>query len=177
MADWGSAADWAQAVSSTVVLVLIYFQMRQVNAQMTQNDDQERFRRSWEFIRFYRDELRQDEQYLDRYRDAYGKLILQPCSAEFCDYADHFYRPRLHIFILLNHLIRNQDVDERVLYGYLEDDFNRFIEVGVTLLGQVEFKGEIGPHIDFLLTLWGSHGKVSNLLFTAGAEAREPSSG
>jgi len=45
--DLGSAADWAQAVSSTVVLFFIYQQMKQTNTQMIQNDDQERYRRSW----------------------------------------------------------------------------------------------------------------------------------
>ena len=34
---WGTIADWAQAVSSTVVLFLILMQMKQVNQQILQN--------------------------------------------------------------------------------------------------------------------------------------------
>jgi hypothetical protein len=71
----------------------------------------------------------------------------------------------MHVFVLLNQLVQHQEVDERVLYGYLEEDFNRFVELGITRMGHQAFTREVGPKIDLLLTLWGTNAKLKPLLF------------
>ncbi|MBK7837372.1 MAG: hypothetical protein IPJ49_06760 [Candidatus Obscuribacter sp.] len=53
----GSVADWAQALTNTIVLLYIYRQLKLMNIQMIQNDDQERSRRSWEFVQFVIEEF------------------------------------------------------------------------------------------------------------------------
>lgn len=163
--DWYLAASWAQAISNTVVLFLIYLQMRQVNAQMLQNDDQERFRRSWEFVKLYREELRNSDQHYEALLEKFDPNSAEP-GGEVCSTLDHeFFKPRLHLFILLNQLIKNQEVDERVLFGYLEAEFNLFVEIGITCTGPAEFRKKIGSRIDLLITLWGSQIKSRQLLY------------
>jgi hypothetical protein len=63
----------------------------------------------------------------------------------------------------LNQLVHHQEVDERVLYGYLEEDFNRFVELGTASLGQQSFTRDVGPKVDLLLTLWRTHSRNKNL--------------
>ncbi|HEY9778408.1 MAG TPA: hypothetical protein V6C81_31895 [Planktothrix sp.] len=172
--EWGSVADWAQAISSTVVLVLIFFQMRQVNRQMTQSEELERYRRSWEFVTFCREELREDERLVAHLTDSYEEYLRAVGTDEFRELIDHFYKPRLHVFMLLNQLVQHQEVDERVLYGYLEDDFIRFVELGIANLGQPTFTKEIGPKLDLLLTLWGSQSRIRTLLFPAKTQQATP---
>jgi len=164
---WGTVADWAQAVSSTVVLFLILLQMKQVNKQMVQNEDSDRFTRSWEFVKFYREQLKDiDRQVAPRF-GAFDPLTAGKDSDDFRLFVASFYKPRIDLFVLLNQLIQHQQVDERLLYGYLECDFNKFIEIGVLYEGAQEFKAHIGAKINLLLTLWGSHIKSSNLLYGA----------
>ncbi|HEY9716227.1 MAG TPA: hypothetical protein V6C69_02060 [Trichormus sp.] len=167
--SWGSVADWAQAISSTVVLVFIYMQMRQVNNQMLQNDEYEKYRRSWEFVTFCRNELRDNEQKVCVLWDSYEEVKKDPSSSDFELLICHYFNPRFHIFVLLNQLIQHQEVDERVLYGYLEEDFNRFVELGIIRMGHQGFTREVGPKIDLLLTLWGSNAKLKPLLFATPA--------
>jgi hypothetical protein len=165
--DWGSAADWAQAISSTVVLFFIYQQMKQTNTQMIQNDDQERYRRSWEFVKLYREELRGFEHRLEQLDCDFNPLTFEPESTEFCTYVQNFFRPRVHLFVLLNQMVMRQEVDERMLFGYLEPEFNKFVEIGIRHYGLIEFKQEVGAKINLLITLWGSQIKSHTLLFAS----------
>ncbi len=169
--DLGSAADWAQAVSSTVVLFFIYQQMKQTNTQMIQNDDQERYRRSWEFVKLYREELREFEKRLEKLDCDFNPQTFEVDSTEFGTYVQNFFRPRMHLYVLLNQMVMRQEVDERMLFGYLEHEFNRFVEIGIRHYGLVEFKQEVGVKINLLLTLWGSQIKASTLLFAPTATA------
>jgi hypothetical protein len=163
--DWYLAASWAQAISNTVVLFLIYLQMRQVNAQMIQNDDQERFRHSWEFVKLYREELRESKHDFGPMLEQFDPATIDS-SSEVCSVLENeFFKPRIHLFVLLNQLIQNQEVDEHVLFGYLQQDFNLFVEIGVICHGAAEFRKKIGPRINMLLTLWGSQIKSSQLLY------------
>ncbi|GEM_PF-1325067 len=163
--DWHLMAAWTQAIANTVVLLLIYWQMGQMQQQMSQSDEQVRFNRSWEFLRLYRDELREEEIKLDPHRTEKDPSSLDCDSEVFKGYIEHFYKPRCHLFILLNQLVQHQQVDERILFGYLEDEFSRFVELGVTAYGRDEFKRTIGSRIGLILTHWGSHIKASRLLY------------
>jgi hypothetical protein len=163
--DWFLLANWAQAISNTVVLFLIYLQMRQVNVQIVQNDDQERFRRSWEFVKLYREELRESKNGFEHLIAEFDPTTTPP-DGEVCSVLNQeFFKPRVHLFMLLNQLVKNQEVEERVLFGYLEDDFNLFVEIGLRCLGVQEFRKSIGSRIDILITLWGSQIKSSQLLY------------
>ncbi|HEY9677391.1 MAG TPA: hypothetical protein V6C76_05255 [Drouetiella sp.] len=173
--DFGSAADWAQAISSTIVLFFIYQQMRQTNTQMIQNDDQERYRRSWEFVKLYREELREFEKRLEQLNCDFNPLTYEQSSPEFCAYVLNFFRPRKHLFILLNQMVMRQEVDERMLFGYLEDEFNKFVEIGIRHYGPAEFKQEVGSKINLLVTLWGAQIKSKALLFTSTTTSTSPS--
>jgi len=168
--QWGSVADWAQAISSTVVLIFIYMQMRQVNRQMLQNDDYEKYRRSWEFVTFCRDELRDNERTICDLWDRYDEVKQAPSSDDFQLLICHFFKPRFHIFVLLNQLVQHQEVDERVLYGYLEEDFNRFVELGIISMGHQAFTRDIGPKIDLLLTLWGMNPRLKPILLATASQ-------
>lgn len=166
--DWFLLASWAQAISNTVVLFLIYLQMRQVNVQIVQNDDQERFRRSWEFVKLYREELRETtSKGFDNLIAQFDPTTTEPAGEVCSTLNQEFFKPRIHLFILLNQLVKNQEVEERVLFGYLEDDFNLFVEIGLRCLGAQEFRKKIGSRIDILITLWGSQIKSSQLLYKA----------
>jgi len=163
--DWNSAATWAQAISSTVVLFMIYFQIRQVNTQIVQTETQEKFRRSWEFVKLYRDELREDEVHLIPFKEDFQPMSAERDDEAFREHMQHFYGPRYHLFVLLNQLVEHQEVDERILFGYLEDDFNRFVELGIRNYGLETFKTESGVKLKLLLTLWGSQIKSNRLLY------------
>ena len=158
-------ADWVQAVGNTVVLIMIWFQMRQVQQQITQSDEQERFRRSWEFIRLFRDELREEDAALGTAVGDFDVLGANIDSQEFDEQIRYFYQPRLHLFVLLNQLVQHQEVDERILFGYLEHEFNRFVEVGISKYGREDFMKSTGSRIQLLLTLWGSQIKSSRLIY------------
>jgi hypothetical protein len=162
--SYGSVADWAQTISSTVVLVLIYKQMRLTSIQLRQAEDYERSRMSWDFIKFCHEELA-DEREISHHLERYEEIIKTPESKEFKDLIDHYYRPRVHVFALLNQLLHHQDVEERMLFGYLEEDFNRFIELGILKLGHKAFTQQLGPRLDLVITLWGSKARVKDLLF------------
>ncbi len=164
--DWNLLAVWAQSVSSTVVLFMIYFQIKQVNTQILQNEVQERFRRSWEFIKTYLDEVRSDAASLEQYRENFDSCNMCTESEQFRAWVKHFYRPRVHLFSLLNKLIEHQEADERLLFGYLEDDFNTFVIIGLRLYGLDEFKKTIGVRIKILLSLWGSQIPAAKLLYS-----------
>jgi len=178
---YGSVADWAQAIASTVVLVLIYKQMRLTTVQLRQAEDYERKRMSWDFIKFCHEELLQEDQQIHNLIDNYDSVIKTPQSKEFAELVEHYYKPRVHVFTLLNQLIHHQDVEEPVLYGYMEEDFNRFIELGILSLGHKTFTQQLGPKIDLVITLWGSKARVKDLLFshkaTTGAYTPVSSSG
>ncbi len=164
--DWAILAAWAQAIANTVVLLLIYLQMKQVNQQMIQNDDQERWRRSWEFVKFYREELRDSDIQLKEYNGKNFDPLHEPIdSNQYRAFVEHFYQPRIDLFALLNQMIQHQEVDERMLFGYLSDEFSRFVEIGVTSSTSSQFRKDLGTRINLLLTLWGSHIKSSNLLY------------
>ena len=118
---------WIQAATNTVVLIFIYWQLGQVREQMVQSDEQSRFSRSWEFLQFYEAQVRE---------------------------ADKFYEPRISVFRLLNQLMSLQQVDERILFGYLEQDFNRFVQIGIEQCGRENFNREVKSQIQLLLTSW-----------------------
>jgi hypothetical protein len=174
--DWNAAATWAQAISSTVVLFMIYFQIRQVNTQIVQTDTQEKFRRSWEFVKLYRDELRVDEVQLLPFKEGFSPMAADRGDEAFREHMQHFYAPRYHLFVLLNQLVEHQEVDERILFGYLEDDFNRFVELGIKNYGLETFKTESGAKLKLLLTLWGSQIKSNRLLYGSAQYAKPQSS-
>jgi len=163
--DWNLMAAWVQAVGNTVVLFMIYFQMRQVRMQMSQSDEQERFRRSWEFVRLYRDELREEDAALAVTLEDFDPQSSEPGCDAFEHHIKYFYKPRCHLFVLLNQLVRHQEVNERILFGYLEGEFNRFVELGICQFGRAEFTRTMGEKIDLLLTLWGSQIKAHKLLY------------
>jgi len=165
--DWSITAEWAQAITSTIVLFMIYFQMRQTNNQLLQDEVHERFRRSWEFVRLYREELRPEEEKLGGFRDGFDARNSKTDSPAYKAFMDHFFNPRIHLFVLLNQLVQHQEVDERVLFGYLGDEFNQFVEIGVTKYGLAEFRQVVGTKISLLLTLWGSQIKANQLLIAA----------
>ncbi|HEY9869495.1 MAG TPA: hypothetical protein V6D08_10055 [Candidatus Obscuribacterales bacterium] len=163
--DWTLMADWVQAVGNTVVLIMIWFQMRQVQQQITQSDEQERFRRSWEFIRLFRDELREEDAALGTAVGEFDAMSADTDSQDFENQIRYFYKPRLHLFVLLNQLVQHQEVDERILFGYLEHEFNRFVEIGIRKYGREDFMKSTGARIQILLTLWGSQIKSSRLIY------------
>lgn len=164
----GSLADWASALSNTIVLVFIYKQLRLMNVQMVQNDEQERFRRSWEFIKLYRDQLiALDDQVPKKLLDS------EMAEAEFTPeelalLLEYYYRPRLRLFSLLSQLLQHQEVEERLLFGYLIDEFNNFVSLGVKSQGAPEFMANTGPRITMLLTAWGAQLKSRRLLWNPG---------
>lgn len=166
MIDWNLVAVWAQSVSSTIVLFMIYFQIKQVNTQILQNDSQELFRRSWEFIKTYLDEVRADNVLLEPHRERFDAINASTDGDQFKAWVTHFYRPRVHLFSLLNKLIEHQEADERLLFGYLEDDFNTFIIIGLRVYGTEDFKKTIGARIKILLSLWGSQIPAAKLLYS-----------
>ncbi|HEY9792067.1 MAG TPA: hypothetical protein V6D22_16795 [Candidatus Obscuribacterales bacterium] len=166
--DWNLVAVWAQAIANTVVLVLIWRQIKQANTQIIQNDRYEIYRRSWEFVRFYRDEVRVDDSHLVTLDQDFDPTTGEPGSAPLTEYMRHFYAPRLPLFALLNFLVEQQQVDEQLLFGYLKDDFNRFVELGVRQFGAEEFRKVCGARLKLLLTLWGSHVSSTRLLFGTG---------
>jgi hypothetical protein len=162
----GSLADWAEALTNTVVLVFIYKQLRLMNVQMVQNDDQERFRRSWEFIKLYRDELSPtDGQLPPALLDLEVQDDLVLPDNELGQLVDLFYRPRLRLFSLLSQLLEHQEVEERLLFGYLIDDFNKFVFIGIRSGGAEPFKSDTAPKISMLLNAWGAQMKSRKLLF------------
>jgi len=163
--DWNLVAVWAQAISSTVVLFMIYMQIRQVNDQIIQNDQHERFRRSWEFVKLYREELKSDDSKLVSIEDEFNPLVDTPDCEAFREFWNHFFIPRLNLYILLNQLVANQEVDEKILYGYLEADFNKFVEIGIRKYGLDEFKAKFGVKIKLLIQLWGSLIPSSRMLY------------
>lgn len=166
--DWNVAAPaWAQAIANTVVLFMIYLQIRQTNVQLIQSDEQEKFRRSWEFVKLYRDELREDEVRLVPFRESFNPLTSQVTDEAFAAFIKHYFNPRFNLFLLLNQLVQHQEVDERILFGYLEDDFNRFVELGIRQYGAEEFKRTIGARMKILLAHWGSQIKSGKLLYEA----------
>lgn len=164
----GSLADWASALSNTVVLVFIYKQLRLMNVQMVQNDEQERFRRSWEFIKLYRDQLNpMDDQVPKRLLDCeMAETDFSP--EELSLLMEFFYRPRLRLFSLLSQLLQHQEVEERLLFGYLIDEFNNFVSLGVKSQGATEFMAATGPRISMLLTAWGAQLKARKQLWNLG---------
>lgn len=166
MIDWNLVAVWAQSISSTIVLFMIYFQIKQVNTQIIQNDSQERFRRSWEFIKTYLDEVRSDAGNLEEFPEKFDAHACCVSDEQFHAWIKHFYRPRVHLFYLLNKLVEHQEADERLLFGYLEDDFNTFVTLGIRHLGLEEFKKTTGARIKILLSLWGSQITASKLLYS-----------
>lgn len=166
MIDWNLVAVWAQSISSTVVLFMIYFQIKQVNTQIIQNDVQERFRRSWEFIKTYLDEVRRDTLHLEEFKERFDAWDTATDTEQFRAWMKHFYRPRIHLFYLLNKLVEHQEADERLLFGYLEDDFNTFVTLGVRQFGLEEFKRTTGGRIRILLSSWGSQISASKLLYS-----------
>lgn len=164
----GSLADWASALSNTVVLVFIYKQLRLMNVQMVQNDEQERFRRSWEYIKLYRDQLNAlDEQVPKRLLDC-EMAETEFSSEELALVMEFFYRPRLRLFSLLSQLLQHQEVEERLLFGYLIDEFNNFVSLGVKSQGATEFMATTGPRISMLLTAWGAQLKARKQLWNLG---------
>ncbi len=166
MIDWNLVAVWAQSISSTIVLFMIFFQIKQVNTQIIQNDIQERFRRSWEFIKTYLDEVRMDAVHLEEYKEKFDIYTAAPDNEQFLAWIKHFYRPRVHLFYLLNKLVEHKEADERLLFGYLEDDFNTFVTLGIRKFGLEEFKKTTGARIKILLSLWGSQITASKLLYS-----------
>lgn len=166
MIDWNLVAVWAQSISSTIVLFMIFFQIKQVNTQIIQNDSQERFRRSWEFIKTYLDEVRMDAVHLEHYKDKFDVYTAALDNEQFLAWIRYFYRPRVHLFYLLNKLVEHQEADERLLFGYLEDDFNTFVTLGIRRFGLEEFKKTTGARIKILLSLWGSQIAASKLLYS-----------
>jgi hypothetical protein len=166
--DWAVAASWAQAIANTVVLFMIYLQMKQVNQQMAQNDQQERWHHSWEFIKFYREEVRESDRRLEGYLPSDFDPTTEPIDSEaFKTFVNYFYQPRIHLFVLLNQLIHYQEVDERMLFGYLAEEFNTFVEIGVASSSLADFRKVFGTRMDILLTLWGSLIKSKHLLYGA----------
>jgi hypothetical protein len=170
--DWNLVAVWVQTVANTVVLFMIYLQMKQVQQQMSQSDEHERFGRSWEFVKLYRDELRDLEERLENYRDSFDPLKSDPKSEAYATYLTYYYKPRWHLFLLLNHLIRHQEVDERILFDYLGEEFNRFVELGLTAYGQ-QFKSDMFSQMNILVTSWGAQIKSNRLLYSTDFSAVE----
>lgn len=163
--DTGSIADWAQALTNTVVLLFIYKQLRLMNVQMVQNDDQERSRRSWEFVKFYREQLGPLDALLPRELINCDLSQREISDEEFRQLYELFYTPRERLYTLLSHLLQHQEVEERLLFGYLIDEFNNFVAIGVKTHGAADFKQEIGAKIPMLLSAWGAQIKARKMLF------------
>ena len=163
--DWALVATWAQAISSTVVLFIIYLQIRQANTQLIQNDTQERFRRSWEFIKIYLDEQRANAPAVCALKTPMSVPAVEMPEQCFSGYVTYFYYPRLQLFSLLIQRVEHQEVDERLLFGYLDDDFNLFIEIGIRLSGLDGFKKVTAPKIQILLNLWGARIRAGKALY------------
>jgi hypothetical protein len=174
--DWTLVATWAQAISSTIVLFMIYMQIKQANTQILQSDQHERFSRSWEFVKLYREELKPDDALLMHAKESFSALASDLDAGVFEQFVCHFFLPRYHLFVLLNQLVQHQEVDEKILFGYLEDDFNRFVEIGVTKYGASGFITGYGAKLRLLLTLWGTQIKSNRLLLGTPEYAKQPSS-
>ncbi|MBK8221395.1 MAG: hypothetical protein IPK73_10280 [Candidatus Obscuribacter sp.] len=164
----GSAADWAAALTNTVVLLFIYRQLKLMNVQMIQNDEQERFRRSLEFIKLYKEQLEQTDSLLPCELLNGDFLEKEPSGEDFPKLLELFYRPRVRLFTLLNLLMEHQEVEERLLFNYLIDEFNNFLAIGVKADGSAAFMQGTGARLSILLTAWGSQVKARKLLFPVG---------
>lgn len=160
-------AVWLQALSSTIVLFLIYWQLRQVKEQMSQMEEHTKFQRSWEFLQFYQDAVQENELLLRVYQETFDPMTADVQSEAFEAYRRNFFEPRVPVFRLLNQLISFQQVDERMLFGYLEEDFNRFLLIGLRQYGPEAFKKQVGAHISLLLTAWGAQVQARALLYGA----------
>lgn len=162
--DIGSLADWAEALTNTVVLVFIYKQLKLMNIQMIQNDDQERSRRSWEFVKFYQEQVKTTDELLER-RFLQGDIFdMELDSEELKRCIELFYQPRLRLFTLLEQLLKQQEVEEKLLYGYLIEEFNNFVTLGIRSAGAQGFMSGAGARMSLLMTAWGTQLKARKLL-------------
>jgi len=156
--------SWIQAASHLIVLFFIYWQLRQVRDQMSQNEEHSKFQRSWEFIRFYSEELREENRCLTDLTESFPEVMQVEVGTDlFQSYMRHFYLPRISLFKLLDQLVSLQQLDERVLFEYMEGDFNHFVQLGVRSKGAEGFKKSAGMKL--LLSSWGSQIDARELLY------------
>ncbi|HNN63926.1 MAG TPA: hypothetical protein PKH78_12830, partial [Candidatus Obscuribacter sp.] len=92
----------------------------------------------------------------------------EPSGEDFQKLLELFYRPRVRLFTLLNLLMEHQEVEERLLFNYLIDEFNNFLAIGVKADGSAAFMQGTGARLSILLTAWGSQVKARKLLFPVG---------
>ncbi len=144
-----SLAAWLQALSNILVLFFIYWQLKGFRDQMSQADEQNRAERAWQFMHFYQQEI--------------GNTSLSggtPATDLSEELWAQYFQVRLRAFSLLNQLIRLQQVDERMLYGFLSDEFLAFTENTVKRIGQLRFMSEVSPRLMFLIATWGGEEKI-----------------
>lgn len=160
----GSVADWAQALTNTIVLLYIYRQLKLMNIQMIQNDDQERSRRSWEFVQFYHEQVKELDKLLPKQLSGVDLSSQEIEEPDLDVYIEHFYKPRIKLFTLLDQLLKHQEVEEKLLFGYLIEEFNNFVTLGVKVHGAKEFMSEASTKMSLLMTSWGAQVKARQLL-------------
>jgi hypothetical protein len=161
--------QWLQAICNPIVLFLMLWQLKQVKAQMSQYDEQAKLQRSWEFIKFYQDTVFENDERVRLYQEGFNPHHEEKTTEAYQSHLHYFYEPRINVYTLLNHLISLQQVDEPTLFGYLQSDFNRFMEFGIAHYGTEEFKQKMAPQINLLLTTWATKIDTCNLIY--GTEA------
>lgn len=133
-------ALWIQSLSNVVVLIFIYRQLGSIRLQMSQSDNQNRAERAWQFMRFYQDEVARTDSATEDFQQ--------------------FFRVRIRVFSLLNQLIRFQQVDERLLFGFLSEEFLDFVERSSKEIGRLKFAETVSPRIMFLIATWGGEERI-----------------
>lgn len=158
-----SLAIWIQSVSNVLVLFFIYRQLDGFRLQLAQTETQARAERSWQFMNFYQDEMS---------RFGAAAYELRPAASEppgdgpapglhVSEQWHEAFRTRTRVFSLLNQLIRFQQVDERLLYSFLNEEFLEFVNEGTRVLGRLKFADEVSPRILFLVATWGGAERIS----------------
>lgn len=145
---------WIQTITNIIVLLFLYRQIRQINVQMSQNEEQSRVNRSWELIRFYQEVHHDHDSDLRELREQWWTEPKTLSRENIKDLHDSLFLPALPIFRLMNQLIRLQQVDERLLFGYLEREFRSFIDLGTEWYGKDVFNTRFRPDIQFLAATW-----------------------
>jgi len=116
--------------------------------------------------------LRGFEQRLEKLDCDFNPQTFEADSVEFCTYVQNYFRPRMHLYVLLNQMVMRQEGRRaNVVLDTWNTSSIKFVEIGIKHYGLVEFKQEVGSKINLLLTLWGSQIKSSNLLFASTAAA------
>ena len=133
-------ALWIQSISNVVVLILIFRQLGSIRLQMSQTESQNRAERAWQFMHFYQEEVSRNDSSSESF--------------------EQYFQVRVKVFSLLNQLIRFQQVDERLLFGFLNEEFLGFVDRATATMGRLQFAEEVSPRMMFLIATWGGEERI-----------------